>query len=243
MPELTCLVVDDDPTTLTLVSRTLQRAGIETVEAATGEEGLEEFDAAPFDIVVLDNILPNMRGEDICRYIRQRSDVPILFMSKFADEVDRIVGLELGADDYICKPFNPRELLARVRAVLRRAGPAHDEPNTTRRQADAARIELGPLVVDTNRHQVTWAGEDVDLTKTEFEIVQVLAGRPQRVFSRSELIEQVYGNTVVSERTIDSHVRRVRKKFREFDPELIQTVRGVGFQMVQPGEGDSSTSQ
>jgi two-component system OmpR family response regulator len=233
MADLTCLVVDDDPTTLTLVTRTLQRAGIETVEATTGEDCLEVFDADAFDIVVLDNILPNMRGEDICRYIRQRSEVPILFMSKFADEIDRIVGLELGADDYISKPFNPRELLARVRAVLRRTGRSGtvEEPVSAERAGDEGLIELGPLVLDLNQYQVAWAGEDVDLTKTEFEILQVLAGAPGRVFPRAELIEQVYEDTVVSERTIDSHVRRVRKKFRRFDVELIQTVRGVGFQI------------
>lgn len=234
MGKRTALVVDDDATIRVTVVETLAREGFETVEATTGQEALEIFSRRDVDLVVLDNMMPGISGEEVCRRLRAKSGVPILFLSKFADDVDRIVGLEIGADDYIAKPFNPRELLARIRAVLRRAQSDRQNggapaPPTTEQSDDE--ISVGSLRLDLNGYDAYWNGERVGLTKTEFKVLRALARWPSRVYSRPELVERVYEDAVVSERTIDSHVRRVRRKFEEFDVNPIETVRGVGFQL------------
>jgi two-component system OmpR family response regulator len=226
------LVAEDDPTSRAIVVKTLTRAGFDTIEATTGAEAIELFDSTDLDLVVLDNVMPEVDGEEVCRHIRAESDVPILFVSKFADDVDRIVGLELGADDYIAKPFNPRELLARVRAVMRRSARDQHKP-TPQPSADPNELEVGKLRLDLHAYKAFWGEHAIDFTKTEFDLVSTLARWPSRVYTREELVARAYDdNVVVSERTIDSHVRRIREKFRDFDVDPIRTVRGVGFQLV-----------
>jgi two-component system OmpR family response regulator len=174
--------------------------------------------------VVLDVLMPEMDGTDACRELRRRSDVPIVFLSSKDEEVDRVIGLELGGDDYVTKPFSPRELVARVKAVLRRT-----EPRAGAAEPSAP-IERGPLRLDGVRFEATWDGRSLTLTVTEFALLQALARHPGRVFRRSELMERAYDEpTVVTERTIDSHVRRLRRKLAAVGADPVETVVGVGY--------------
>ncbi len=219
------LVVDDDPHIREVVCFALEQAGYEVEPAATGEEALRGFDARPADLVVLDIVLPEMDGLDVCRKLRESSEVPVLFLSSRDDEVDRVLGLELGGDDYLSKPFSPRELVARVKAILRRTG--------SRERAPAADVlERGALRLDRAAHRCSWEGREVPLTSTEFALLGSLMGAPGRVYSRDELVEQAWGRGHhITDRTIDSHIRRVRKKFAELGADPIETVYGVGYRL------------
>jgi len=215
------LVVDDDPHIREVVCFALSTNGFETCEAGDGAAALSAFAERPADALVLDVLMPELDGVEVCREIRKQSNVPILFLSSKGSEVDRIVGLELGGDDYVTKPFSPRELVARVRALVRRAN--LPDPGTER-------IVAGALTLDSERFEARWDDQLLELTATEFGLLTTLAGHPSRVFSRTVLMQQAYPNhRVVSDRTIDSHIRRLREKLKAFGATPIQTVHGVGY--------------
>jgi two-component system, OmpR family, response regulator len=220
------LIVDDDPAIRDVVRIALNRDGYDTAEAADGMAALAQFTAAQPDLVVLDVMLPEMDGTDVCRALRRTSTVPILFLSSRDAEVDRVVGLEIGGDDYLTKPFSPRELVARVRALLRRAGPSPVQPSKTKQLA------YGRLRLDLDCLRATWDGREVVLTATELGILRTLMTRPGRVFTREELMDRAYATErVVSDRTIDSHVRRVRAKFAQFGAAPIETLPAFGYRL------------
>jgi len=226
--EASILVVDDDPHIREVIRFALEKAGFSVHEASNGLEAVERFDKLKPGLVVLDILMPEMDGTDACRQLRARSQVPIVFLSSKDDEVDRIVGLELGGDDYLTKPFSPRELVARVKAVLRRSMP-HATP------ADdlvRGRLAHGRLALDLDRFEAHWDGRPITLTVTEFGILRTLIGHPGRVYTRGELMEGAYAeDNIVSDRTMDSHVRRVRRKFSDFGADPIETVHGFGYRL------------
>jgi two-component system, OmpR family, response regulator len=223
----TVLVVDDEPHIREVIVFALGRAGFRTVEAEDGAEAIERFEREGPDLVILDVMLPSLEGTDVCREIRRRSAVPILFLSSRDEEIDRVVGLELGGDDYVGKPFSPRELVARVRALLRRGAPPPPRAESPRRE-----LRHGRLAVDLDEHRCRWEGREVVLTATELGILRTLLGRPGKVYSRDELMDGAYRETtVVSDRTIDSHVRRLRAKLREAGGDPVETVHGVGYKL------------
>jgi two-component system, OmpR family, response regulator len=222
----TVLVADDDPHIREVIVFALGRAGFRAIEAADGREALERFEAERPDALVLDILMPEKDGTEVCREIRRSSSVPILFLSSKDEEVERVVGLEIGADDYVTKPFSPRELVARVRAVLRRAAGPHVE------SARGREITHGRLRLHVEQHRCWWGDREVDLTATELGILRTLLGRPGKVYSRNELMDGAYREqTNVSDRTIDSHVRRVRAKLRAAGGDPIETVHGVGYKL------------
>ncbi len=224
----TILVVDDDSHIREAVRFALEKAGFRVQEASNGAECLRRFDEVRPALVVLDILMPEMDGTDACRALRARSAVPIVFLSSRDDEVDRIVGLEMGGDDYVTKPFSPRELVARVKAVLRRA------PASTRTDDGMHRGRLvhGRLSLDLDRFEADWAGTTIVLTATEFGILRTLMGHPGRVYTRAELMDGAYHeDNIVSDRTMDSHVRRVRRKFADFGVDPIETAHGFGYKL------------
>ena len=228
------LIVDDDAHIRNVVRFALEKAGLVTAEAANGVQALAEIEACKPDLVVLDIMMPEMDGLEVCRRLRAHSRVPIIFLSSRDEEIDRIVGLELGGDDYVSKPFSPRELVARVRAVLRRANRIEEQSaeNDNAHVREPKVLGRGPLKLDLDAHKAFWNKHEVVLTVTEFGIVRTLLGRPGKVFPRDELMTGAYDdNTVVSDRTIDSHVRRVRQKFEKVGGDPIRTVFGVGYQL------------
>ncbi|HUR40457.1 MAG TPA: response regulator transcription factor [Verrucomicrobiae bacterium] len=227
----TILVVDDDPGIRDVVCFALQKAGFRTTFAADGAQALARFAAAPPALVVLDILMPELDGIEVCR--RLRSDVrgratPIVFLSSKDDEVDRIVGLEVGGDDYISKPFSPRELVARVRAILRRSAPAE-----VAAAAEAPKkLAHGRLSLDPETYKAFWDVQELVLTLTEFGILRTLLRRPGRVCTRDALMSEAYErHAVVSDRTIDSHVRRVRAKLAALGADPIETVHGIGYKL------------
>jgi two-component system, OmpR family, response regulator RegX3 len=225
-PPVRILVVEDEAPIAEVVQSYLEREGHMVVWAASGEDALEEFARRRPDLVVLDLNLPGISGEDVCRRIRAASDVPIIMLTARVAEEDLVKGLELGADDYLTKPFSPRELTARVRALLRRAR-SEEAP-----QADVLERAGGRLVIDTARRRVALDGVPVDLTESEFRLLQTLARFPGRVYTRFELVEKVQGYEYEGyERTIDAHVKNLRHKLGEDArrPELVQTVYGRGY--------------
>lgn len=226
------LVVDDDAHIREVVGFALRQAGFETVEARDGREALEVFQRERPALIVLDILMPELDGTEVCRELRKTESVPIVFLSSRDDEIDRILGLELGGDDYVSKPFSPRELVARVRAVLRRhalAVPATEPPGASRNL-----LEHGRLRLDLDRFEASWDGQLVVLTVTEFGILRTLMGYPGKVYSRDELSGGAYDfENLVTERTIDSHVRRVRQKLRAVGGQAIETVHGLGYKLAE----------
>ena len=222
------LIVDDDDNLREVVRYALDRAGFKVREAEDGKQAMAEFGARSPDLIVLDVLMPEMDGIEVCREIRKESQVPIVFLSSRDEEVDRVLGLELGGDDYMTKPFSPRELVSRVKAVLRRARPA------TQAESQENTLRAGPIRMNPERHRVFVEDDEVRLTVTEFRLLQVLLRRPGRVYTRDELVERAYpGNHHVSDRTLDSHVRRIRQKFREHDVDPVETVHGLGYRLRQ----------
>jgi DNA-binding response OmpR family regulator len=219
----TVLVVDDEPIVRDVVVRYLQRDGFTTLEAGDGDTARDLIETGDPGLVVLDVMLPGTDGLELCRWIRSRSDLPVILLTARGEEADRIVGLELGADDYVTKPFSPRELAARVRTVLRRSG-------TTSSRSE--QLELGDLTIDGASRIVTRAGEPVSLTAREFDLLWFLASNPRRVFSRSHLMDRVWGHApALDTGTVTVHIRRLREKL-EADPAHpthLQTVWGVGY--------------
>jgi DNA-binding response OmpR family regulator len=222
----TVLVVDDEPIVREVVVQYLRRDGYTTLEAGDGESARALLEEGAAGLVVLDVMLPGMDGLHLCRWIRERSDVPVIMLTARGEEADRIVGLELGADDYVTKPFSPRELATRVRAVLRRSTPPAE-----RRQ----RLELGRLTIDAATRELAVEGEQVRLTAKEFDVLWFLASHPRQVFSRDQLMDSVWGyEPAFDTGTVTVHVRRLREKI-EVDPSQpahLQTVWGVGYRFV-----------
>lgn len=232
-PPRKVLVVDDDPHIRQLLAFAFGKAGIATIEAGDGEEALAMTMASAPDLLVLDINMPRMDGLDVCRRLRGGgNDVPILFLSSRDDEIDRVLGIELGADDYVIKPFSPREVVARAGAILRRSAPRAAEP-----AASDAALMHGLLALDTASWQAYWAGGEVALTVTEFSLLAALAAAPRRIFSREMLIDRLHGpGFAVTDRTIDSHIRNLRRKFAECGgQDVIETRAGVGYRLGQCG--------
>ncbi len=218
--------MDDELSVQKLLAYPLRKEGYDVIPALDGREALERLRDDNFDLVVLDVMLPRMDGFDVCRAIRSRSTVPIIMLTAKTEETDKVLGLELGADDYITKPFSVREFRSRVKAVLRRAALA--QPETQFEEP----IDAGDLSIDFEKRSVVVRGESVRLTYVEFEIIAALARAPGRVFSRTMLLERVWGDASYRDpRTIDVHIRHLREKLEEEPktPELILTVRGVGY--------------
>lgn len=223
----TILVVDDEPRIRDVVQYALEREGFRVLLAADGNEALERMQGADVDLVVLDILMPELDGLSVCRAIRKHSTVPIIFLSSRAEEVDRILGLELGGDDYVTKPFSPRELAIRVKTVLRRTGAPASGNGAVGPQET---LVHGPIEVDLVRHEVRVKGEKISLTVTEFGVLQALVERPGRLLTRSQLIERAYTHdNHITERTIDTHIRRIRAKMRSYDVDPIETVHGLGY--------------
>lgn len=226
------LVVDDDPHIREVICFTLTKAGMETVVARDGAEALEQFQRHAPALIVLDVGMPEMDGLEVCRQIRKTSNVPILFLSARDEEIDRVLGLEIGGDDYVTKPFSPRELVARVNVILRRAtGRSEPEPEAT--QA----LVVGALEIDAERHKVLFNKTEIILTAIEFAIIRSFARRPGMVFTREQVMRAAYDNNIhVSDRTIDSHIRNLRAKFSAVGClDAIETVHGVGFRLGRCG--------
>jgi DNA-binding response OmpR family regulator len=220
------LLVDDEQPVQKLLSYPLEKDGYEVVPALDGQAALNEFDRQPFDLVVLDIMLPKVDGLEVCRQLRAKSSVPIIMLTAKAEEIDKVLGLELGADDYITKPFSMREFRSRVRAALRRAD-MRDQID-----GDEEPLERGDLRIDLAKRAVTLQGQPVQLTYVEFEILAVLAAHPGRVYTRDMLLDRIWGDSAFrDQRTIDVHIRHLREKL-EGDakiPEYLLTVRGVGY--------------
>lgn len=228
------LLVEDEKNIRDAVAAYLERAGYWVTPAADGQEAVDAFSLHQFDLVILDLMLPRLPGEKVCRIICDTSDVPIIMLTAKGEVEDRIVGLELGADDYLIKPFSPRELVARVRALLRRA---HIDSEPQREVLD-----FGGLTIDLNGHKVLVNDEEVDLTASEFKLLTTLSRYPGRVYSRMELVEKVLGYDFEGyERTIDSHVKNLRAKIGDDprNPRWIYTVHGVGYRFEVPRDGES----
>lgn len=221
----TILVADDDPHIREVVSFALESAGHTVIARADGQGALTAAEEKSPELVVLDIMMPGLDGLEVCRRIRQRSQVPILFLSARDDEIDKVIGLEVGGDDYLTKPFGKRELVARVKAMLRRVEASKEAPSQ-----NAAKSH-GKLRLDAERFSVIWKGEPVVLTVTEFGVLETLLGAPGKVFTRAELVERAYRfDNHVTERTIDTHVKRIRKKFNA-GQEPIETVFGLGYRL------------
>ena len=230
---VTIALVDDDRNILTSVSIALQTEGFTTRVYSDGEAALKALVDNPADLAVLDVKMPRMDGMELLRRLREKSEMPIIFLTSKDEEIDEALGLAMGADDYITKPFSQRLLIARIRAILRRAelraGPPGGEEEEA---AEATQIVRGRLVMDPARHRVAWDGNDVTLTVTEFMILEALAQRPGVVKSRNQLMDVAYQDDIyVDDRTIDSHIKRLRRKFRAVDPSFkaIETLYGVGY--------------
>jgi two-component system OmpR family response regulator len=222
------LIVDDDGHIREVVRYALAQAGHTVIEAKDGQEAIQRFEATPPDLVVLDIIMPELDGLDVCRRLRAMSSTPIIFLSSRDDELDRVLGLELGADDYLAKPFSPRELVARVKAVLRRLNTVATNPTKTTKPT----LTFGPLALDLERFRCCFGGREIVLTVTEFALLRTLVNAPGRVFSRDELVDRAYGDAhVITLRTVDSHIRRIRKKLADAGADPIETIYGVGYRL------------
>jgi two-component system OmpR family response regulator len=220
------LLIDDDPGIRDVVRFALAREGFEVEEAADGTAGLASAAARPPDLVLLDVMMPGPDGMEVCRRLRARGRTPIIFLSSRDDEIDRVLGLELGGDDYVTKPFSPRELVARVKAVLRRTAPVEPEAPKL--------VERGRLRLDLEGFRAFWDGAEVVLTATEFGLLRTLAERPTKVFSRDALMDGAYGTDhYVSDRTVDSHIRRIRAKFQAVGGAPVETAHGLGYKLAE----------
>jgi DNA-binding response OmpR family regulator len=222
------LVVDDEPRIVRVLKGYLESAGFQVIAAYDGTEALAAFRHEAPDLIVLDLMLPEVDGLDVARAIRRASDVPLIMLTARVDEADRLIGLELGADDYVTKPFSPREVVARVRAVLRRAGGAEPASRT---------LSVGDIALDLDKRQVKVSGRQVELTPTEFDLLAALMESPGRIFSRMQLLDKVQGYTYEGyERTIDAHVKNLRQKIEEDPrhPGYILTVYGLGYKFAEP---------
>ena len=225
-------LVDDDRNILTSVSIALQQEGFATRVYSDGVTALKAIGDNPPDLGVFDIKMPGMDGMELLRRVREISSVPVIFLTSKDDELDEALGLAMGADDYISKPFSQRLLIARIRAILRRQELERGEASAASSEPEPPRLERGRLMMDPARHKIHWESRDVSLTVTEFLILEALAQRPGVVKSRNQLLDVAYNDDVyVDDRTIDSHIKRIRRKFRAVDPEFdsIETLYGVGY--------------
>lgn len=222
------LLVDDEGHIREVIRVALKKAGMDVIEARDGKEALARFAADRPDLIVLDIGMPEFDGLDVCREVRKTSDVPILFLSARDEEIDRILGLEIGGDDYVTKPFSPRELVARVNVILRRLSPRNGEA-----KAGPGALSQGGLLIDPEQHVASFAGTPLKLTAIEFGILRAFLTRPTSVFNREQLMRAAYQlNIQVSDRTIDSHIRNIRAKLTAHNCEnVIETIHGVGFKL------------
>ena len=222
------LLVDDDPGVLDVVAFMLRREGFDVDEERNGTDALERARTKPYDIVILDVMLPGMSGTDVCRALRAESDVPIVMLTARDAEIDRVLGLELGADDYVTKPFSTAELLSRVRAILRRR-------ELDRATGGATVRKLGGLQIDLGRHEVSVDGDRVHLTLSEFKVLSLLAEQPERIVSRRELMQHLWASEHVGdEHACEVHISNLRRKIEKdpTQPERLVTVRGMGYKLV-----------
>lgn len=221
------LVVDDEPEAIELLEFNLKQAGFDVMSAVDGAEALKKAHASVPDLIILDLMLPEVDGLEVCKLLRRdpkTSAVPIIMLTAKAAEIDRVLGLELGADDYVTKPFSPRELVLRVKKLLQRGQKASEGPESLR---------FGDLVIDNPRHVVSWRGKNIELTATEFKLLSLLAERRGRVQSRDQLLRDVWEyNTLIDTRTVDTHMRRLRDKLGPA-AKYLDTVRGVGYRFVE----------
>ncbi|MBI1408237.1 MAG: response regulator [Caulobacter sp.] len=222
------LIVDDDPHIRELLDFALTKAGYLTRQAEDGAAAMTAFEAQAPDLIILDINMPRLDGLEVCRRVRARGETPILFLSSRDDEIDRVLGIELGADDYVVKPFSPREVTARISAILRRAG-----QGATAAPAEGGQLSHGRLTLDTDAWSARWAGQEATLTVTEFGILKALAASPTRVFTRDAIIDRLHGpGFAITDRTIDSHVRNLRGKFAALGGhDVIETKAGVGYRL------------
>jgi DNA-binding response OmpR family regulator len=229
----TVLVVEDEASIASFVAMYLRNAGYDVQVAPNGRDALAKAEAASPSLIVLDLMLPDIDGIEVCRRVRQRSDVPILMLTARDEDVDKIVGLEVGADDYLTKPFNPRELVARVKSILRRAAP-------DRREAKTTQIRHGDLLVDAGRREVKVNGDDVQLAPKEFDLLWELLDHNGLVLTRDQLLERVWGYTFAGDtRTVDVHIRQLRRKLGDASP--IVTVWGVGYKAAPAKDASKDT--
>jgi two-component system response regulator VicR len=222
------LIVDDEPAIVDMLAYNLQRANYHVLIARDGEEALDKARQEQPDLIILDLMLPRLDGLEVCRALRRERDVAIIMLTALDAEVDRVVGLELGADDYVVKPFSVRELMARVKSVLRRAA-------STPEEAVSELIRAGALTVDAARHEASWDDRELELTALEFDLLCSLARHTGRVLSREQLLEQVWGYDYYGDlRVVDAAIKRLRAKLRQAAPgtEVISTVRGVGYKLT-----------
>jgi len=220
------LVVDDDPNIRQVISFALKKSGRTPYEATNGKEALQVFNKLNPDLIILDINMPELDGLEVCKEIRKTSNTPILFLSSRDEEIDRIIGLEIGGDDYVTKPFSPRELTARVGVILKRTSDIKFSQEITK-------LEHGPLTLEIDKHTCLWQGHPIALTATEFSILRIFLQYPQKVFDRDSIMTGAYNiNINVSDRTIDSHIRHIRNKFQDLGcNNVVETVRGVGYRL------------
>ncbi len=225
MNDALLLIVDDEPHIRDIVRFAAEKAGYRCEEVGDGQAALEAAARLQPDLIVLDIKMPKMSGLEVCRALRAESETPIIFLTSNDEEIDRILGLEMGGDDYVTKPFSPRELVSRIGAVLRRSRPSTPAPAST-----TTTLQHGALALDEERFEARWRGAVLTLTVTEFGLLATLLRRPGKVFSRDELMDRMYRfDNHVCDRTVDSHVRRVRRKFA--DGEVVETVHGMGYRL------------
>lgn len=225
------LVVEDEPTYREMLKFNFERDGFDVVTVDDGPSGLAEFESNGADVIILDLMLPGMSGNEVCRQVRTTSNVPIIMLTAKDSEIDKVVGLEIGADDYVTKPYSYRELVARVRAVLRRAG----EPPASSEESDVLRV--GRIEMDTDAHEVRVGGELISMPLREFELLELLMRNPDRVLTRGQILDRIWGMDYVGDsKTLDVHVKRIRAKIEEnpVKPEVLLTVRGLGYKLVNP---------
>ena len=218
------LVVEDDPRISDVLEYALKAEGYDVRTAQRGREAAEVARNTSPGLIVLDVGLPDIDGFEVCRIVRTFSDVPVIFLTSRSDEIDRVVGLEIGGDDYMVKPFSPRELLARIKAIRRR----NQRPESTAANDGQGQFEYGPITIDAGKFRIQCQGREISLTAQEFKLLELLVRHPGRVFTRAQLLNRAWGDGgLVTDRTIDVHVKSLRKKFGKF--EFIETVRGIGY--------------
>jgi len=221
------LVVDDEPKVARLARDYLEKNGFRVLTAADGQSALTTARREKPDLVILDLMLPNIDGREVCRILRRESDVPIIMLTALSEEIDQVTGLEIGADDYITKPFSPRAMIARVRALLRRTRGDIKAPTI---------IRSGGLEIDSEKYNVTFKGSPIKLTPNEFKLLQLLASRPGQTLTREQLLDDLHGSASSIDRSVDSHIKNLRKKLETASGEsMIETVYGIGYRFNEPG--------
>ena len=225
----TIMIVDDDPNIAQLIRLLLEKEGYAVTTCDRGDQALKAFNAAPPDLLLLDIMLPGMDGWEVCRSVRQQSAIPIIMLSAKDETFDKVLGLELGADDYITKPFDNKELVARVKAVLRRTSP--QRPDDAKGDREAVQVVRYPdLIINLTNYSVTYFGESVDLPPKELELLYFLASSPNQVFTREQLLDHIWGYSYSGDtRTVDVHIKRLREKFKDHPDWELSTVWGVGY--------------